>query len=119
MDEVCELSNKVVEVHSRDMTILVSVAHAVVIMSERYRRCHSLLRRGLFASQGGWEKEKEIAWGTMGRGKRVQRPPAFSLFPSSSARFLFFDVLLFLLGYPAGASAEERADTMKDIYHRG
>ena len=29
--------------------------------------------------------------------------PAFSLFPLSPARFL-----LFLLGYPAGASAEER-----------
>ena len=36
---------------------------------------------------GGWEKEKESARGTMGRGKAV------SLFPSSPARFLFFRLL--------------------------
>ena len=51
------------------------------------------------------EKEKESARGMMGREKTA---PAFSLFPSSPTRFLFFRLLLFLLGYPAGASAEER-----------
>ena len=42
------------------------------------------------------EKEKESARGTMGRGKREERPqaPAFSLFPSSPARFLLFFLLL-------------------------
>ena len=41
----------------------------------------------------------------MGRGKRGSKAsaPAFFLFPSSPARFLF------LLGYPAGTSLEERA----------
>ena len=51
------------------------------------------------------EKEKESARGMMGREKTA---PAFSLFPSSPTRFLFFRLLLFLLGYPAGAAAEER-----------
>lgn len=43
--------------------------------------------------------------GTMGRGKRGSKAsaPAFFLFPSSPAR------LLFLLGYSAGTSLEERA----------
>ena len=41
----------------------------------------------------------------MGRGKGGSEalPPAFNLFPSSPA------CLLFLLGYPAAASVEERA----------
>ena len=38
------------------------------------------------------EKEKESARGTMGRGKTA---PAFSLFPSSPVRFLFFDYCYF------------------------
>ena len=46
----------------------------------------SLLRRSLFVS-----KEKESARDTMGRGNREERPlPAFSLFPYSPRRFLFF-----------------------------
>ena len=40
------------------------------------------------------EKEKESARGTMGRGKREERP-AVSLFPSSPARFLFFRLFYF------------------------
>ena len=40
------------------------------------------------------EKEKESARGMMGRGKREERErPAFSLFPSSPARFLFFSII--------------------------
>ena len=51
----------------------------------------SLHRRGLFVSWGSfWERDKESARDTMGiRTKRAKRPPAFSLFPSSPARFLF------------------------------
>ena len=37
------------------------------------------------------EKEKESARGTTGRGTRVRETLAFFFFPSSSARFLFFD----------------------------
>ena len=33
----------------------------------------------------------------------------------TKARFLFFDVLLFLLGCPAGASSEERDKKRKDF----
>ena len=38
-----------------------------------------------------------------------EREAAFSLFPSSPARILFFDHCFFSLGYPARASAEEVA----------
>ena len=41
------------------------------------------------------EKEKERARGMMGRGKREEPFPAFSLFPSSPARFLVFDYCYF------------------------
>ena len=56
----------------------------------------SHLRRGLVVLWGGWGERK--------------RQRAFSLFPLSPAHFLFFRLLLslFLWGYPAGASAEER-----------
>ena len=39
----------------------------------------------------------------MGSGTReeTREAPFFSLFPSFPARFLFFDFMLFLLGYPA------------------
>ena len=43
-------------------------------------------------SREAGEKEKESARGTMGRGKTA---PAFSLFPSSPTRFLFFDYWYF------------------------
>ena len=49
----------------------------------------------------------------MERGKRKEKlkreAPAFSLFPSSPRALSVFPLLLFLLGHPAGASAEERA----------
>jgi len=63
------------------------------------------------------ERKKESAQDTMGiRAKREERPqaPAFSFFPSCPALFIF-PLLLFLLGYPAGASAEERASGSKPI----
>ena len=51
----------------------------------------SSLEASLCREEGG-EKEKERAWGTMGKGKWEERPfPAFSLFPSSPARLLYFD----------------------------
>ena len=56
----------------------------------------SLLRRGLFVLWRGWRERKRKHAGHDGTR-------------SSPARFLFFRLLLFLLGYPAGTSAEERA----------
>ena len=42
---------------------------------------HSLLRRGLFVCCGeAGEKEKESARGTMGRGKREERPPVVNIY---------------------------------------
>ena len=52
----------------------------------------------------------------MERGKKGS---AFSLFPSSAARFLFFDYsFFFFLEYPdpAGAFAEERELTPRTLY---
>ena len=43
-----------------------------------------------------------VGWGERKRARAHQRARnAFSLFPSSPARFLFFRLLLFLWGYPA------------------
>ena len=39
--------------------------------------------------------KKESARGTMGRGKKGRRAPAFSLFPSPTARLLFFNCCYF------------------------
>ena len=50
----------------------------------------------------------ESARGTMGRGK-TGSDATLSLFPSSTARLLFFNYLQFLLEYPAKISAKERA----------
>ena len=52
----------------------------------------SLLHRAFFVSQRGWEKEKKRKCaGHNGKGKGRRKVPAFSLFPSSPSRFLFFD----------------------------
>ena len=48
---------------------------------------------------------KEKRAGEDGKGRE---DPAFSLFPSSLGRLLFFDRCYFSLGYRAGSSAEER-----------
>ena len=61
------------------------------------------------------EKEKENARGTMGRGKREKRP-FFLPIISRRAFYISITVLLFLLGYTAGASAEERALTWSPSY---
>ena len=48
--------------------------------------------------------------GRLGRKKKRARGARWevSLYRSSPARFLFFSIILFWWGYPAGASAEER-----------
>ena len=57
-------------------------------------------------SQGGWgEGKKKARWGAMGRGKRGSDARPFPLFPLSPAR-----LLLFIHGYPVGASGEENAN---------
>ena len=52
------------------------------------------------------EKEKESMRGTMGRGKREERLP-LPIVPRMLTIFLI--IAIFLKGYPAGASVEERA----------
>ena len=79
--------------------------HYATLLYLRVKRWFFSSAEAFLCSREAVEKEKESARGTMGRGKTA---PAFSLFPSYPARFLFFRLLLFLLGYPAGASAEER-----------
>ena len=58
----------------------------------------------LYRREAG-EREKESARGTMGRGKR--RSEVFPL-PTVPRALSTFRKLLFLLGYPTGASAEKR-----------
>ena len=72
---------------------------------EKFKYIPSLLRRGLFVLWGGFcvvrrlgIKKKRVRGARWEGGK----------FPSSPARFLFFRLLIFWWGYPAGASAEER-----------
>ena len=50
----------------------------------------------------------ESALGATGRGKREERP-------RPPRAFYFFRLLLFLLGYPAGASTGERSPTTPSI----
>ena len=59
---------------------------------------------------GGWGREegKQKARGARWERDWKGRRRAYSLFPSCPAGFLFFDVLLFLLGYSVEVSAEER-----------
>ena len=52
------------------------------------------------------EKEKDSARGTMGRGREKRGPFPLPIVPRALS---IFRLLLLLLGYPAGASAEERA----------
>ena len=65
----------------------------------------SLVRRGLFVSKEGWgEKKRKRAWDD-GKGKERKRGrEAFSLFPSSHARLLFFFIIaILLIGIPNGS----------------
>ena len=56
----------------------------------------SLLPRGLFVLWGGWGERKRERARHDGKEKERGEAPAFSLFPSSLARFLFFPLLQFL-----------------------
>jgi len=62
----------------------------------------SLLRRGLFVLWGGWGERKRERAGHDGKRheRREASAPAFFLFPSLPARFLFFRLLLFI-GIPS------------------
>ena len=75
--------------------------HRISLPCERsrisVRRFSFRLRRGLFVLWGGW-----------GERKREHAGHDVALFASSPARFLFFRLLIFWWGYPAGASAKER-----------
>ena len=64
-----------------------------------------------FCVVGRLGREKKKARGARWKGQREKRG-LFPL-PSSLARFLFFSLLLFLGGYPEGASAEERGFSNK------
>ena len=52
----------------------------------------SLLRRGFFVLWGGWGERKRERAGHDMKGKKRREVPAFSLFPSSPARFLIFPI---------------------------
>ena len=70
------------------------------------KTAHSLsppAEASLYRREAG-ERKKESARGTMGRGIRKSEVFPFSHRPPLS----IFRLLLFLLGYPAGASAEKR-----------
>ena len=62
----------------------------------------SLPRRDLFVLWGGWGERKREGAGHDGKGEERREAPAFSLFPSSAARFLFFYYCYFI-GIPWGS----------------
>ena len=67
------------------------------MVSTRLRNTHFTLssaEASLCFGEAG-KKEKESAWGTLF--------PAFSLFPSSPARFLFFFYYCYFIGIPRGS----------------
>lgn len=73
---------------------------------------HSLPFRGvLWRREAGTRIERKRV-GDNGKGKIGSEAPAFSLFPLSNARLLFFLLLLFSLEYLAGASAEKKEQNM-------
>ena len=63
----------------------------------------SLLRRGLFVLWGGWGERKRERAGHDRKGKKRREVPAFSLFPSSPARFLIFPIIAIFIGIPSGS----------------
>ena len=48
-------------------------------------------------------REKERARWARWEGEREQKAPAFSLFPSFPARFLFFSIIAIVIGIPSGS----------------
>ena len=63
----------------------------------------SLLRRGFFVLWGGWGERKRERAGHDMKGKKRREVPAFSLFPSSPARFLIFPIIAIFIGIPSGS----------------
>ena len=63
----------------------------------------SLLRRGLFVLWGGWGERKRERAGHDRKGKKRREVPAFSLFPSSPARFLIFPIIAIFIGITSGS----------------
>ena len=67
-------------------------------------RWFPLLSRGLFVLWGDWGDRKRERTGHDGKRKERREAPAFSLFPSSPAHFLFFRLLLsFFIGILTGS----------------
>ena len=78
----------------------------------------SLLHRGFFVSQRGWEKEKKRKCaGHNGKGKGRRKVPAFSLFPSPPRAF-YFSIIATFSGIPKGSLyEEERFSCTLSIHH--
>ena len=72
----------------------------------------SLLRRGLFVMWGSWGEKKRARAGHNGKEKERRETPAFSLFPSSPARFLFFffSIIAIFIGIPSGSLCGGESD---------
>ena len=52
---------------------------------------------------GGWGERKRERAGHDMKGKKRREVPAFSLFPSSPARFLIFPIIAIFIGIPSGS----------------
>ena len=71
-----------------------------------------LLRRGLFVLWGSWGEKKESARGTMGRGKREERPlPSSHRTPRA---FYFFDYCYFY--WDTQREPLRRSEQLIDVY---
>ena len=78
-----------------------NIEHSYILKNSSFSLASA--EASLYRREAG-ERKKESAWGTMGRGIRKSE-----VFPSSHRPPLsIFRLMLFLLGYPAGASAEKR-----------
>ena len=53
--------------------------------------------------RGGCGERKRERAGHDGKGKERREAPAFSLFPSSPARFLIFSIIAIFIGIPSGS----------------
>ena len=98
----CSIKQKGLEKNIKQVILIVKQILPIVIIQEKYGEfttLDSLLRRGLF-----------VSWGGQGKKKKKARGARFSLFPSYSTRFLFFDYCYFYWdSQREPASAEERA----------
>ena len=60
-------------------------------------------RLRFFVLWGGWGERKRERAGHDMKGKKRREVPAFSLFPSSPARFLIFPIIAIFIGIPSGS----------------